>query len=195
MEILNCQGLKKESAENKSRTFARKVGNFKWMLNREMPYNENVSRAKLYLTESATAGRNGKGQQQKKKQLVPTRTTTGRDSAKTTQAKFLLLASHQQRIPTWAELIGDQVLNEYNLQFEVNFPDQIFSTISEAQQFEKLGFRICPALRMSVLRKEQLFEDATAVQEMINSYNRTVRGLSLAKVSSTRKTMQMIIFK
>lgn len=95
----------------------------------------------------------------------------------------MLQASNQQRIPTWAELIGDQVLSEYSLRFEANFSSEVFNTVSEAQQFEKLGFRISPALRMSVLRKEQLFEDATTVSEMIDGYNRTVQELSLAKVN------------
>lgn len=94
----------------------------------------------------------------------------------------MLQASHQPKCPTWAELIGDQVLSEYNLRFEVNFPYEVFDTVAEAQQFEKLGFQISPALRMSILRKEQLFADATTVSEMIDGYNRTVDGLSLAKV-------------
>lgn len=73
-------------------------------------------------------------------------------------------------------------MSEYNLRFEVNFPAQVFNTVSQAQQFEKLGFRISPVLRMSILRREQLFEDATTVSQMIQGYNQTVRGLSLAKV-------------
>lgn len=122
----------------------------------------------MYLTATGTTGK-----------VAP----NCRDSAKTTQAKFMLQASNQQRIPTWAELIGDQVLSEYSLRFEANFSSEVFNTVSEAQQFEKLGFRISPALRMSVLRKEQLFEDATTVSEMIDGYNRTVQELSLAKVN------------
>lgn len=134
-----------------------------------MPFNDNSMRAKMYLTSTGTG------------KVAP----NCRDSAKTTQAKFMLQASNQERIPTWAELIGDQVLSEYNLRFEANFSSEVFNTVSEAQQFEKLGFRISPALRMSVLRKEQLFEDATTVSEMIDAYNRTVQELSLAKVIRT----------
>lgn len=144
------------------------VSNLKWLFNRQMPFDGNVTRAKLYLAGPPAAAR----------KVLP----NGRDSAKTVQAKFMLQATHQQRIPTWAELIGEQVLSEYNLRFEVNFPCEVFSTVTEAQQFEKLGFRISPALRMSILRKEQLFEDATTVSGMIDGYNRTVEGLSLAKV-------------
>lgn len=152
------------------------VSNLRWLFNRKMPFDENVTRAKIYLTgpsaKAATATT----------KALPLHSNC-RDSAKTAQAKFMLQASHQQRIPTWAELIGDQVLSEYNLRFEVNFPCDVFDTVAEAQQFEKLGFRISPALRMSILRKEQLFEDATTVAEMIDGYNRTVDGLSLDKVS------------
>lgn len=148
------------------KSFAKVVTNLKWLLNRQMPYNSNLARAKIYLGRST-------------KVHLP----NCLDSAKTVQAKFMLQASHQQRIPTWAEIIGDQVLSEFHLRFEVNFPEEIFSTVSEAQQFERLGFRISPALRMSILRKELLFEDAMTVSEMINSYNATVEELSLAKVN------------
>lgn len=158
-----------KSAEARGK-FAKTVSNLKWLLNRKMAFDNNTTRAKLYLTGAEKA----LSKQQ--------RGFNCRDSAKTAQAKLMLQASNQDRIPTWSELIGDQVLSEYNLRFEVNFPVEVFNTVSEAQQFEKHGFRISPALRMSILRKEQLFEDATSVLEMINSYNRTVEGLSLVKV-------------
>lgn len=105
----------------------------------------------------------------------------------------MLQASQQQRMPTWAELIGDQVLSEFNLRFEVNFPTQVFDTVSEAQQFEKLGFRISPVLRMAILRKEQLFQDATAVSQMIERYNATVEGLSLAKVNRSKASSRKVL--
>lgn len=150
------------------------VSNLKFLFNRQMPFNSNQTRAKMYLA--------AKEVQQQQQQNQQHQLANCRDSAKTVQAKFMLKASHQQRIPTWAELIGDQVLSEYNLRFEVNFPSEVFNTISEAQQIEKLGFRISPALRMSILRKEQLFEDVTIVSEMIDGYNKTIAELSPAKV-------------
>lgn len=177
--------LKREAAA-KGR-FAKTVSNLKWLFNRKMPFDSNVTRAKMYINSGGGASADGSVAvvvgSGVKAQHKPASHPNCRDSAKTAQAKFMLQASHQQRIPTWAELIGDQVLNEYNLRFEVNFPTEVFNTVSQAQQFEKLGFRISPALRMGILRKEQLFEDATAVSQMIDDYNATVEGLPLAKVS------------
>lgn len=168
---LQSSQKKMESKErNQRKSFADMVSNLKLFFNRHMPLNSSVSRAKVYLTNGS-------------KGAATSKRTNWRDSAKTVQAKFVVQASTQQRMPTWAELIGDQVLSEYNLRFQANFPCQVFNTISEAQQFEKLGFSVSPVLRTSILRKEQLFEDATTVSEMINRYNRIVAGLPVAKVS------------
>lgn len=179
--------LKREAAVKGK--FAQTVSNLKWLFNRKMPFDSNVTRAKMYLNRGG-AGADADGSVAAvvgvKAQQKPALHPNCRDSAKTAQAKFMLQASYQQRIPTWAELIGDQVLNEYNLRFEVNFSTEVFNTVSQAQQFEKLGFRISPALRMGILRKEQLFEDATAVSQMIDDYNATVEGLPLAKVSTVQ---------
>lgn len=62
-------------------------------------------------------------------------------------------ADKQERVPTWEELIGDNILIEYKLQFRVNFSSEILDIIMEGQQFENAGFELNPAIRMAIMRK------------------------------------------
>lgn len=66
---------------------------------------------------------------------------------------MILNASKQENIPTWEELIGNGVLIELDLQFEVNFSSEIFDVIMEGQQFEKYGYELNPAIRIAIMRK------------------------------------------
>lgn len=65
----------------------------------------------------------------------------------------ILDADKQENVPTWEELIGEEILIEYKLQFVVNFSSEIFDVIMEGQQFENAGFEINPAIRMAIMRK------------------------------------------
>lgn len=86
---------------------------------------------------------------------------------------------NQENVPTWEELIGDNILIEYNLQFDVNFSsgktnetqlmflkkidilifflqilfEEIFDAIMEGQQFEDFCMDINVVIRQAILRK------------------------------------------
>ena len=62
-------------------------------------------------------------------------------------------ANKQEKIPTWEELIGDSILIELKLKFELNFSFVIFDVIMEGQLFENAGFSLHPAVRMAIMRK------------------------------------------
>lgn len=65
----------------------------------------------------------------------------------------ILAANAQERVPTWEELIKDQILVELNLQFVLNFTNSIFDVIVEGQQFERHGFVLSPVIRRAIMRK------------------------------------------
>lgn len=87
-------------------------------------------------------------------------------------------ASAQEHIPTWEELIGEQILIELELEFVINFSEEIFDVISEGQLFENHGFELSPVIRRAIMRKEFLFKDVEAVREMIQTYNSIIKGLA-----------------
>uniref|UniRef100_A0A336KIK9 CSON011062 protein n=1 Tax=Culicoides sonorensis TaxID=179676 RepID=A0A336KIK9_CULSO len=108
------------------------------------------------------------------------------------QAKLMVKAMRQENVPTWKEVIGDNVLIEYKLQFAVNFSYAIFDVITEGQQFEYMGFVVNPIIRLAIMRKTLLFSDVEAVSDMIDKYNGIVMGLSVAEVHFLREHLYKV---
>lgn len=65
----------------------------------------------------------------------------------------ILRANAQEKIPTWEELIEDQILIDLELQFIINFTADIFDVIAEGQQFEQHGYTLSPVIRKAIMRK------------------------------------------
>lgn len=91
---------------------------------------------------------------------------------------MIIEANQQHLVPTWEELIGDQILIELELEFVINFSEEIFDVITEGQLFENHGFELSPVIRRAIMRKEYLFRDVEAVREMVNTYNSIIKGLA-----------------
>lgn len=56
--------------------------------------------------------------------------------------------------------------------------------IIEAQEFKNFGFSLNKTLRMAIMRKRALFDDAEHLIEMIKAYKLVVKKLSSAEVTS-----------
>ena len=76
------------------------------------------------------------------------------------------------------------VLAEKNYCFELNFSNELFTIIAEAEFMEQLGYALAPCLRSVSVQKDRLNRDYEAVQEMLRAYNTIVRKLTSAEVSS-----------
>lgn len=95
---------------------------------------------------------------------------------------MILESTAQEKVPTWEELIDDQILVELELQFVVNFSSEIFDVIMEGQLFESEGFVLSPVIRRAIMRKEYLFKDVEAVTEMVATYNKIIQSLTSSEL-------------
>lgn len=98
------------------------------------------------------------------------------------EAKFLITATNQVKIPTWTEVIGNEILVKFNVKFTVNFSHDIFNVIAEGHQFEYLDYKMKPVIRMAIMRKDTLYLDLIAVRGIIRRYNEIIEKLSIAEV-------------
>lgn len=111
-------------------------------------------------------------------------------------------AADLKKLPTWRELVGSDVLVEYDLQFYVNinkgrktlkepptfeintmFIIEIFDFILEGQQLEHLGCELPVVVRTVIMRKNLLLEDMESVSKVINEYNGIISKLNASEVS------------
>ncbi|XP_017478046.1 PREDICTED: dynein heavy chain 10, axonemal [Rhagoletis zephyria] len=101
--------------------------------------------------------------------------------------KLLLVRAEQQDgLPTWRELVGDRILIEFEMQFCVNLTREIFEVMFEGQQFEHFGYLLPNVLRTAIMKKEMLFNDFEAVENIIARYNAIIDGLVLSEVNFLR---------
>ncbi|XP_052562272.1 dynein axonemal heavy chain 10 isoform X4 [Culex pipiens pallens] len=153
----------------------------RWIVNRPESQNPELTLAQKLVRASRNTpppGSTGTN--------TPATTTSGAGEFKMRQAQLMVSAVTQKRLPTWREVIGDSVLIEFKLKFAVNFSYDIFDVISEGQQFEYLGFTLCPAIRTAIMRKEQLFTDVEHVTRMVNDYNDMVLRLAAPEIHFLR---------
>lgn len=80
---------------------------------------------------------------------------------------MIISANAQERVPSWEELIKDQILIELNLQFVMNFSNKIFDVIIEGQQFERLGFVLSPVIRRAIMRKVSILSNEHNIYDTI----------------------------
>ncbi|XP_030371764.1 dynein heavy chain 10, axonemal [Scaptodrosophila lebanonensis] len=96
--------------------------------------------------------------------------------------ELFVRAEAQKMLPIWRELVGDRVLIEYHMNFEVNLNREIFDVMFEGQLFEHLGFELPSVLRTGIMKKEILFKDYERLTEVIERYNSIIANLSLSEV-------------
>lgn len=159
--------------------FATMATAIQWLSNRPGIDDTNVQMAQKLLAASAN---------------VATKESSARepDQFKIKQAKIMVTATKQERIPTWKDVIGDNVLMDYKLKFCTNFSHEVFDIISEGQEFEYLGFTVDPVIRLAIMKKDILFRDVEAVQNMVDEYNRIVSNLSIGEINFLKDTIYKV---
>ena len=83
---------------------------------------------------------------------------------------------------TWGELMQGSVLAEKNCCFQLNFSNDVFTIIAEAELMEQLGFALEPCIRNVAVQKDRLHRDLEAVQAVLEEYNAIVQKLTVAEV-------------
>lgn len=91
---------------------------------------------------------------------------------------------------TWGEFVNDNILAELHLRFQVNFLDQIFEIIAEAELMEYLGFQIPSLIKSVAIQKDRIQWDLLAVRKMVNDYNEAVDGLSVQELQFTKEILK-----
>lgn len=100
-----------------------------------------------------------------------------------------LLRSQQT---TWDEMMGDAIMAELNLRFEINFNYDIFNVINEASFMELLGYTLPVDIRSSALQKDRVFRDTQEVITMLREYNDLLKTLSMSELYFLRHHFQEI---
>ncbi|XP_055909296.1 LOW QUALITY PROTEIN: dynein axonemal heavy chain 10 [Eupeodes corollae] len=108
------------------------------------------------------------------------------------QCELIVRANSQEYIPTWKEMVGNQVLIELEMQFKVNIPKDIFNILYEGQEFEHLGFQLPKAIRTVIMRKNLIFTDFEGIEGVISQYNYVIRTLSPSEVDFLRDHLHEI---
>lgn len=98
--------------------------------------------------------------------------------AKKTQGKSLIEKLQSQQT-TWAETMGNFVMAEQNLRFEINFNMEVFNVVDEAKLMEKLGYKLPEPIVCAALERERLFKDIVAINSMLSTYNNIMEQLTL----------------
>ncbi|KAK6624941.1 hypothetical protein RUM44_011805 [Polyplax serrata] len=91
---------------------------------------------------------------------------------------------------TWGEFVNDNILAEIHMRFQVNFLDQVFDIIAEAELMEYLGFQIPSSIKSVAIQKDRLQWDLLAVRKMVSDYNEALDGLSIPELQFTKEILK-----
>lgn len=92
----------------------------------------------------------------------------------------------QQKGSTWHELMGNAVMSEHQLNFELNINMKIFDCIAGAGILEQFGFELPENVKIAVLMKQHFFKNKEAIQNMLDTYNNIVHKLTTAQMNFLR---------
>lgn len=87
-----------------------------------------------------------------------------------------------QRSLTWHEVMGDMIVVEQNIEFALNFNDDLFSCIRGAELLDSLKYDLPDKIKMIASRKERLQKDVAAVKNVLEHYNAIMKKLSYPQV-------------
>lgn len=88
-----------------------------------------------------------------------------------------------QKNLTWHELMGNNIMIDFSLKFELNFDESLWSCFKCIDMFELLKFSLPEHLRLIAMRKEKCSKNVNAVIRMLKMYNAIVEKLTPPHVS------------
>lgn len=91
---------------------------------------------------------------------------------------------HSQKNLTWHEIMGDYVVADLGLLFEINFDDNLWACFRSIELLECLGFCLADNYRMIAMRKEKIQSSVNAVSKMLKGYNDILNRLTEPQVIS-----------
>ncbi|XP_015836813.2 dynein axonemal heavy chain 10 [Tribolium castaneum] len=97
-----------------------------------------------------------------------------------------------QRSLTWHEVMGDMIVLEQNIEFALNFDDDLFSCIRGAELLDSLKYELPDKIKMIASRKERLQKDVAAVKDMLEQYNSIMKKLSPPQMNMLRNEIKHV---
>ncbi|VVC32081.1 Dynein heavy chain, domain-2,Dynein heavy chain domain,Dynein heavy chain, domain-1,Dynein heavy chain, P- [Cinara cedri] len=84
----------------------------------------------------------------------------------------------------WNKCVGrsNKILLDHQLMFKINFNDQVYELIEEAEMMENLGIIFSEEIQMLLAKKNSLLDDIMRVNNMVNTYNSFVLSMSNLEV-------------
>ncbi|XP_066140827.1 dynein axonemal heavy chain 10 [Euwallacea fornicatus] len=76
-----------------------------------------------------------------------------------------------QKDLTWHEIMGNNIMIDHGLKFELNFDESLWRCFKCIEPFELLNFTLPDNLRLIAMRKEKICRNVNAVIRMLEMYN------------------------
>ncbi|XP_066245712.1 dynein axonemal heavy chain 10 isoform X2 [Euwallacea similis] len=83
----------------------------------------------------------------------------------------LIARIQSQKNLTWHEIMGNNVMIDHGLKFELNFDESLWRCFKCIEAFELLNFSLPENLRLIAMRKEKICRNVNAVIRMLKMYN------------------------
>lgn len=84
---------------------------------------------------------------------------------------------------TWLDLMGNDMMSEHNVYFDLNFNQNILNIYASAKFLEQFGYEIIEEVKLHAIKREVLRADVSAVQDMLRQYNDIVQNLTTPQVN------------
>ncbi|KAJ8934453.1 hypothetical protein NQ314_013327, partial [Rhamnusium bicolor] len=117
---------------------------------------------------------------------------SSKNAALNRSANVIMDRIHTQRNLTWHEIIGNHVLADLGLQFELNFDNNLWSCFKSVEIFESLKFSLPENIRLVAIRKEKLQHSVNAVYTMVKHYTDLVEKLSEPQMHLLKENLREV---
>nr|XP_023024309.1 dynein heavy chain 10, axonemal [Leptinotarsa decemlineata] len=115
---------------------------------------------------------------------------SSKNTSTSRSANTIMERIHSQRNLTWHEIMGNYVVADLGLQFELNFEEGLWHYFRCAELLERLNFVLPENIRMIAVRKEKIQKNVYAVSTMVKQYNDIVEKLTEPQMHLLRDVLK-----
>lgn len=87
---------------------------------------------------------------------------------------------------TWHDIVGNEMLSEHNVQFILNFNENLLNHMAGAKLFEDLGYEIPDVIKFCTMDRDRLRVERHYVSKMIKTYNSVIKDLTIPQMNFLR---------
>ncbi|CAG9821168.1 unnamed protein product [Phaedon cochleariae] len=129
-------------------------------------------------------------------QVVSKSTKMSRPSSRNTSisrsANTIMERIHSQKNLTWHEIMGNYVVADLGMQFELNFNELLWTRFKCVEILETMKFTLPESIRLVAIKKENIQKDVNAVQNMIKTYNDIIDKLTEPQMHLLRDILREV---